>query len=119
MKSHLIAYILEVALYAERPTLRRGTGQIRSLVGAISSGAPSETIKMGIEGALSGIEKSIHLRLYGKAYLQDAKDDLARFTGENVQPAESDWKRRDAMINDACNAIARIANLESFVCIPE
>jgi hypothetical protein len=113
-----ITYILEVALYAERPTLRRIKGEIRSLVGAVAAGSPAGTLKLGIEGAVTGIRKSIHLRHYGRAYLADAQEDLARFK-ENALPTEADWNRRDEMINEACHTIMGMAKIDTFSCIPE
>ncbi|MEJ2452867.1 MAG: hypothetical protein P8103_01740 [Candidatus Thiodiazotropha sp.] len=114
-----ITYVLEVALYAERPTLRRLKGRVGSLVGSIASGASTESIRWSLKGAIDGIEKSIHLRLYGKAYLDDAKEDLSRFTGEGQLPEAADWQRRDAMIEEACDQIAKLANLNGYSCIPE
>ncbi len=114
-----ITYVLEVALYAERPTLRRIKGRVGSLVGSIVSGASTESIRWSLSGAIDGIEKSIHLRLYGKAYLDDAKEDLSRFTGESQLPEAADWQRRDAMIEEACAQIAKLANLNGSSCIPE
>jgi hypothetical protein len=114
-----ITYVLEVALYAERPTLRRLKGRVGSLVGSIASGASAESVRWSVKGAIDGIEKSIHLRLYGKAYLDDAKEDLSRFTGESQLPMAADWQRRDAMIEEACDQIAKLANLNGYSCIPE
>ncbi|MES9922733.1 MAG: hypothetical protein ABW152_01460 [Candidatus Thiodiazotropha endolucinida] len=114
-----ISNMLEVALYAERPTLRRAKSSVRSLVGAIASKAPPSIMADGVKGAMTGISKSIHLRLYGKAYLKDAQDDLIRFKDGFDIPKKDDWDRRSKMIEDACKRIAVFAQLDKFDCIPD
>lgn len=112
-----ISNMLEVALYAERPTLRRAKQDVRSLLGGFASGSSSSILHSGIEGAMRGISKSIHLRLYGKAYLNDAQEDLARFADEFAKPEKEDWDNRSEMIQDACDRIRIIAQLDTFDCI--
>ncbi|MBT2968761.1 MAG: hypothetical protein KME56_04355 [Candidatus Thiodiazotropha sp. (ex Ctena orbiculata)] len=112
-----ISNLLEVALYAERPTLRRGKKDVRSLLGGIAADATPSILQAGVEGAMRGISKSIHLRLYGKAYLKDARDDLARFADGSVLPETEDWKNRSVMIQDACDRIRLFAQLDAFDCI--
>jgi hypothetical protein len=113
-----ISKILEVALYAERPTLRRAKGSVRSLLGAIAADAPTSVVRSGIEGAMTGIQKSIHLRLYGKAYLDDARLDLNRFADGSKTPTPDDWQRRDRLIQEACDEITITARLEGYTCLP-
>jgi hypothetical protein len=112
-----ISKLLEVALYAERPTLRRAKRSVRSLIGAIAADAPPSVVKSGIEGAMTGIRKSIHLRLYGKAYLDDAREDLERFADGSITPSIEDWQRRDILIQEACDKISLIAKLERYSCL--
>ncbi|MES9993752.1 MAG: hypothetical protein ABW098_17520 [Candidatus Thiodiazotropha sp.] len=112
-----ISNLLEVALYAERPTLRRAKKEVRSLLGGIAAGATPSILQAGVEGAMRGISKSIHLRLYGKAYLQDARDDLARFADATALPSKEDWKNRSQMIQAACDQIRVFAQLDAFDCI--
>ncbi|MBT3046130.1 MAG: hypothetical protein AB2637_05015 [Candidatus Thiodiazotropha sp.] len=114
-----ISNLLEVALYAERPTLRRAKKDVRSLLGGIAADATPSILQAGVEGAMRGISKSIHLRLYGKAYLKDARDDLARFADGSVLPVAADWKNRSAMIQDACERIRVFAQLDGFDCIAD
>ncbi len=114
-----ISNLLEVALYAERPTLRRARKDVRSLLGGIASGAAPSVVQSGVEGAMKGISKSIHLRLYGKAYLEDAREDLNRFEDGSVLPEEEDWQNRSEMIQDACNRILVFAQLDRFDCIAD
>jgi hypothetical protein len=113
-----VSKLLEVALYAERPTLRRAKRSVRSLIGAIAADAPPSIVKSGIEGAMSGIRKSIHLRLYGKAYLEDAREDLERFANGSVAPSIDDWQRRDILIQEACDKISTIAKVDRYSCLP-
>ncbi|MES9971915.1 MAG: hypothetical protein ABW092_17915 [Candidatus Thiodiazotropha sp.] len=114
-----ISNLLEVALYAERPSLRRARKDVRSLLGGIASGATPAILQSGVEGAMKGISKSIHLRLYGKAYLDDAREDLERFADGSVLPDEADWMNRSEMIQDACNRIRVFAQLDNFDCITD
>jgi hypothetical protein len=113
-----ISKLFEVALYAERPTLRRAKGSVRSLLGAIAADAPTSVVKSGIKGAMTGIHKSIQLRHYGKAYLEDARLDLNRFSDGSTLPSAEDWQRRDHLIQEACDKITITAKLESFACLP-
>jgi hypothetical protein len=112
-----ISKLLEVALYAERPTLRRAKQSVRSILGAIAADAPTSIVKSGIEGAMTGIRKSIHLRLYGKAYLEDAREDLDRFASGTARPSIDDWLRKDELIQEACDKITVIAKLEGYACV--
>ncbi|MEW8692694.1 MAG: hypothetical protein AB2535_16735 [Candidatus Thiodiazotropha endolucinida] len=109
--------VLEVALYAERPTLRRMKSRVRSLVGAIAT--DKNLVRSAAEAAVGGLKKAIHLRHFGRAYLKDAIVDLERFSIKGVkQPQYKDWERRDSMIKVACTKIATIAELDGFKCIP-
>jgi hypothetical protein len=113
-----ISKLLEVALYAERPTLRRAKDSVRSLLGAIAADAPTSVVKSSIKGAMAGIHKSIQLRHYGKAYLADARLDLNRFADGSQTPSVEDWQRRDRLIQEACDSITITAKLEGFACLP-
>lgn len=119
-----VLYVLEVALYAERPTLRRAGARVRSLLGAVGTGLGGDAVQGAADAAVAGLAKSIRLRHFGKAYLQDAIEDLRRFEAndakaplEQKEPTLEDWQRRDGVINDSCTRIAKIANLQQFECI--
>ena len=112
-----VLYVLEVALYSERPSLRRSSDKVRSVLGAIGLGDSRGLLQDAVHGALSGLKKSIRLRHFGRAYLLDAKEDLQRFA-DGGSPGRADWKRRDRMIEASCARLAEIARLDGFRCTP-
>ncbi|MCB1723192.1 MAG: hypothetical protein H6959_01850 [Chromatiaceae bacterium] len=112
-----VLLVLETALYAERPTLRRVDDKVRSLVGAINAGVSTGLVRGAAESAVDGLKKSIRLRHFGRAYLLDAADDLGRFS-VGGSPTAADWQVRDRVIESACRRVAAIADLETFSCVP-
>lgn len=105
--------VLQVAIDAERPTIRRARGEVLDLVAA-SSGSPG-AIRTAVLDALTGLSKLARITLYGKAYLIDSRrffEELnARGDPATVVPTAADWEGWDRVLVNACGQLGETAGV--------
>ena len=111
--------VLNVAIIAERPTVKRLRGVALNIVAAISGGPGA--VKDLVRDALRGIKKVVKLDLWGGAYRQDTHTFLAQFrasAGQNQATVEEKhWTLWNREIKRACKVLEVIAGVKEH-CVP-
>lgn len=96
--------VLMVGGAAEKPTLARAKNWLTNLLTAIGGGVlnPESLVDQG----LKVVGKSLTLKSFGNAYLDDARKELEGMKGKAGRPSESDWNYWANVIKDSCRGIA-------------
>lgn len=104
-KLHRALSVLVVASSAEKPTVKRARNWFGRLLAAIE-GTLSNPGSL-IDDGLKVIGKSLTLRSFGNAYLNDARRDVeAMKIAGTARPSPEDWNYWANVIKDACTRIA-------------
>ncbi|MBS4095386.1 MAG: hypothetical protein KGZ83_00940 [Sulfuricella sp.] len=103
--------VLMVAGSAEKPTLNRAKNWFSTVISAIGGGLvnPESLVDQG----LKVVGKSLTLKSFGNAYLDDARKELEGMKNQTGRPNEADWNYWANVIKDSCAAIAATAGATS------
>lgn len=99
--------VLMVAGSAEKPTKNRARNWLTAVVTAIGGGVvdPESLVDQG----LKVIGKSLTLKSFGNAYLDDARSELEGMKNSPGHPSEADWNYWAEVIKNSCSGIAASA----------
>jgi len=103
-KLHRAMSVLMVAGSAEKPTLNRAKNWLTTLIGAIGGAVvnPESLVDQG----LKVVGKSLTLKSFGNAYLDDARRELEGMKTQTGRPNEADWNYWANVVKDSCTRIA-------------
>lgn len=102
---HRALSVLVVAGSAEKPTVKRARNWFSNLLAAIG-GTLTHPGSL-IDDGLNVIGKSLTLRSFGNAYLNDARRDVEAMKNAGpARPSQEDWNYWANVIQDACTRIA-------------
>lgn len=104
VKAHRTVSVLLVAVSAGRPTIERSKGYFSRLVGAIAGSVGGTTDLL--EAGLTVLGKGLTLRMFGDAYLLDARKSIEQ--GHGTEPSE--WETWTSLITEACDQLVHVSN---------
>jgi hypothetical protein len=106
-KLHRVLSVMLVATAAERPTFHRAKGFLSDffkMIATKSIGNADDVIKSGA----NILAKSLTLKAFGNAYLNDVRTHIESFT--NNTPSNDDWEDWISIVDDSCNIISNVSN---------